>query len=155
MKKTVNHTVSDLVRRAIIRGLAISCIVTTQACAPSAFNLSYPDNNLEQIKRVQSRTSDLSNKPVNVTGEPLAFVVTDKKPSQIITFDLTQKKTVWTVEADATSRIAVGQQLLFHRSGKNLLVARDVRTGAMAWQHDRSGTSDGTRRRWRSALLRH
>lgn len=127
---------------------SIGALVVLNACAPTAFNLSYPDNNRAQIQAVQARISAQAESPINELASPIVFVVAEN-PTRLIAFDLRQQKAIWNVATEVSSSIEVGKQVVFYRVGQNRIAARQIRDGALAWEMPIVGgrllgmTSDG------------
>ncbi|MCK5795922.1 MAG: PQQ-binding-like beta-propeller repeat protein, partial [Deltaproteobacteria bacterium] len=100
-------------------------------CASNTFSLSYPDNDLASLSKVLAKIRPQPLAPVN--GAPMVFLVTRKKPTRIIAFDLNTKKVAWKIEGSVTSRIIVGRGRLYHTEKGQRLIARDAATGRKLW----------------------
>jgi outer membrane protein assembly factor BamB len=118
--------------------VAVTCIVSLLGCGTAAFSPHFRDNTLEDLKMAMAGVKGANPAPGNSTGKPLAFIVT-KAPMEIIAYDLEAKKVNWRVKAELTSRVVVGGGMLFHRQGKNQLVARSVESGEELWSTELIG----------------
>ena len=100
------------------------------------FAMSADDNNPIALSHAFSlERKPTVGKPMNDTGKPMAFMVASGLPKRLIAWDLSASKTAWAVNADVTSRVAVGQSLVASREGKSEIVARGVRDGHKLWEH--------------------
>ncbi len=113
------------------RWLACGVLLTLAACSPAAFSPHYRDNNLEDLQSAMAGVK-AGGRVVNATGKPIIFVVT-KAPTQILAYDLSAGSTLWSVPAEVSSKIVVGQRMIFFRSGPKTLEARRVSDGQRAW----------------------
>jgi hypothetical protein len=113
--------------------LALGLAVSLGACGTTAFSPHFRDNNPLDLKAAMTGMKAAPKAaPTNTSGTPLAFIVTTK-PTKILAYDLSTNKVRWTVTADVTSRIVVGKTSLFHRQGKETLVARSIDSGQEIW----------------------
>jgi outer membrane protein assembly factor BamB len=122
-------------RSAWMVGLALAAAA---GCGPSGtFAMSGEDNSPVALQRAFAmEKKPQAGKPVNGTGAPMAFLVVAGKPKKLMAWDLASGKGTWTVEADVTSRVAVGTQLIAHLEGKSSIVARSQLDGKKLWTHE-------------------
>ena len=119
-----------------MRGLILCSLLAIAAgCGGAgAFALSADDNNPVALARAFAlEKRPLPGAPMNATGKPTAYFVALGSPKRLIAWDLAAGKTAWSVEANVTSRIAVGRDLVAHREGNDTIVARDVHDGRLLW----------------------
>jgi outer membrane protein assembly factor BamB len=134
-------------RRNTLRGLIalIGAAAVTSACGSSgSFGLTSDDNNQSKLKAAFAMMTKPAAGPRNATGKPLAFLVTRRQrskkiPRKLVAYDLQSNKELWRVEADVSSRVAVGRAFVAHRQGERSVVARDVTTGKQLWSKSVSG----------------
>jgi outer membrane protein assembly factor BamB len=99
--------------------------------------MSGEDNSPAALQRAFAREQrPQAGKPWNSEGRPLALLVLSGKPKKLMAWDLSAGKATWTVEADVTSRVAVGSRLVAHLEGKSAVVARSLASGEKLWTHD-------------------
>ncbi len=111
-------------------------------CGPKPiFGLTTADDNRESdlAAALHHRQVPESPTPLNSAHQPRAFIVETGKPRAIVAFDLAAGKTLWKVDADVQSRIAVGGDFVVELEGKEL-VARDQARGAVRWKAHARGT---------------
>jgi hypothetical protein len=113
------------------RPFPILLVLAAAACTPAAFSPHYRDNNLEDLQSAMAEVKS-GGRVVNATGKPMVFLVT-KAPTQIIAIDLGTQSPLWTVQAEVSSKIIVGRDLIYFRSGTKTIEARRVRDGQRAW----------------------
>jgi outer membrane protein assembly factor BamB len=116
----------------------LASVVFFAGCGTTAFSPHFRDNNLADLKQAMAGVDGTKPTPSNSTGRPVAFIVT-RAPTELIAYDLEAKKVNWRVKADLTSRVVVGGGMLFHRQGKNQLVARSVESGQELWRTELIG----------------
>ncbi len=105
-------------------------------CAPVAFSPHFKDNNLTDLKAAMANVAPQSeDKPRNGSGKPLAFIVT-KDPRKILAYDLQSGTILWSEETNVTSKVVVGKNLLFYRTGKKGLEARKISDGQKVWSSE-------------------
>jgi outer membrane protein assembly factor BamB len=120
--------------RGTVVSLLLSFAAVAAGCGATAFSPHFRDNNLPDLKLGLTGVPDrVEPAPRNATGKPVAFVVTES-PTQILAYDLEGRKALWTVKAAISSRVVVGKTRIFHRSGKDTLVARSIENGQELWQ---------------------
>jgi hypothetical protein len=108
-------------------------ILFAVSCTPTAFSPHLQDNNLNELKNALNTIHPREMaRPENQLGKPLLFVVT-AKPTRIIAYDLSAKAPLWEMPADVTSKISVGRDKIFFRSGASTLEGRDLATGRSLW----------------------
>jgi outer membrane protein assembly factor BamB len=112
-----------------VKRLALLLLV---ACGGKAvFRLSSDENNAYALREtLTKRQLPLQPTPVNSTHQPRVFAATSKS---IVAYDLAAAKTLWTANAEVSSRIAVAGDFIVEAEGKQL-VARDQSTGAVRWK---------------------
>ena len=105
------------------------------------FGLTTHDDNRESdlTAALSKRVVPDQPTPTNSSHQPRAFIVETGKPRTIVAFDLAAGKTLWKVDADVQSRIAVGGDFVVELEGKQL-VARDQARGAIRWKAPAKGT---------------
>lgn len=115
-----------------IAAISLALMLAT-GCGSTAFSPSFRDNNLQDVKAAMAgvSTRGLAG-PENATGRAMVFLVANA-PKRIVAYDLEQGKKVWEVSDEVTSKVVVGRDLIFHRSGKRNLVARRVSSGQQVW----------------------
>jgi outer membrane protein assembly factor BamB len=115
------------------------CLALLAGCATeAAFSPHFRDNNADDLHTVLSKLSQGAPSGVsNSTGKPMAFVVTTA-PKKLIAVDLASGQQAWAQDADVSSRVTVGKDVVVAREG-DALVARDVRSGAVAWRSHLEG----------------
>jgi outer membrane protein assembly factor BamB len=109
-------------------------LLVLAGCGASGhMGLSAPDNDPASLRQALSaaRPTGKPGQPRNATGRPLVFYVAAGK---IGAWDLAAGKDLWTQSATPDGRFVVGNRLVVARE-KGQLVARDVATGRVAWQH--------------------
>jgi outer membrane protein assembly factor BamB len=102
------------------------------ACATSPFQRA---GNADDVAGAVARSH-----PPAATGRSLAFLVLGGAAgARLAEYDLAASRVLWTQPADVTTRVEVGGSVLVHGSKGTTpngdLVARDVATGAVLWQH--------------------
>ena len=112
--------------------LILPLALLATACGAGAFSPHYRDNNLQDLKAATTGTQPRALKPANAGGKALVFLVTNK-PSSIVAYDMQAQKQRWQVKDEVSSKIVVGRQALFHRSGARTMVARSVSSGQKLW----------------------
>ena len=88
------------------------------------------------VKAALERAGQGERGPVNKLGRAMAFVVT-RAPGggpELVAYDLEQKSVLWRQRADVAGRVAVARDVVAYTDRSGALVARDVGTGAVAWQ---------------------
>lgn len=147
--------------RVASRGPAVAAL--TLALAASATGLlasgcATPGNsragNAEDVASALARWQPAPDAPVNRTRRPLAFLAlggalggavgggTMTGTARLAAFDLSTSKLLWNQPAELTARVEVGTDVIIHAQKGAGLVARDVMTGAILWQH---GVGSGER----------
>lgn len=135
-----------------LRTLALcAALALVGACGPTiVYGLSSDDNNPDRLAAtLASRTPATALAPANATGKPLVFALVGGTPRQLIAFDPVAGATLWKIEADVQSRIAVGGEVVVAREG-SALVIRKVADGSVRAQIALTGeligaTTDGER----------
>jgi outer membrane protein assembly factor BamB len=119
------------------RGLLLGLLGAWVGCGGAGvFTLTSDDNNPVAIARALStERKPALGAPANSTGRPMAFLVTAAAPKQILAWDLKDKKKVWAMSAEVSSRIVVGRSFLAAREGSAGVVARRVDTGETLWSY--------------------
>jgi outer membrane protein assembly factor BamB len=113
--------------------LVVLAALTLGGCGQTAFSPHFADNNLGDLQKALRGVKPRAKVgPMNGTGKPLAFIVT-RDPTRIIAYDLESGTTLWSEPADITSKVTVGRQNIFFRSGENALEARSVASGKRVW----------------------
>jgi len=111
---------------AVAAGLAL-----VAGCGPKAvFGLTSDDNNADQLgKALAGRTLAKAPAPANSLGKPLVLAVVAGSPKKLVAYDAAAGATLWSVDADVQSRVAVAGPLVVAREAGKVVV-RDVATGA-------------------------
>jgi hypothetical protein len=111
------------------------CLAMLAGCATeSAFSPHFRDNNADDLSGVLQKVgSGGPGSVANATGKPMAFVVVGSPKKQLVAVDLSSGQPAWAQDADVSSRITVGKDVVVAREGDSL-VARDVRSGAVSWR---------------------
>ncbi len=118
----------------VVLAAVVAIALGTGCGGTGAFAFSSEDNNAVALaKAFATEQKPPDGKPSNMTGEPLVFYVSTGVPRKLAAWNLVEGKSRWSVEANVTSRIAVGSSLVAYREGKDKIVARDVRSGAVLW----------------------
>ena len=115
------------------------CLALLAGCATEdAFSPHFRDNNADDLHTVLAKLGQAAQGGVaNATGKPMAFVVANA-PKKLIAVDLATGQQAWAQDADVSSRVTVGHEVVVAREG-DALVARDVRSGAVAWRSHLDG----------------
>ena len=116
----------------MMRSLLLLSVVLAVGCGKATFSPHFRDNNLQDLKSGMATVKAASGKPTNSGGKALVFLVT-QQPTQIVGYDLVAKSPLWQVKDDVSSKVVVGRQLIFHRSGKKTMVARSIASGKKVW----------------------
>ncbi|MCC6746590.1 MAG: PQQ-binding-like beta-propeller repeat protein [Deltaproteobacteria bacterium] len=119
----------------VARVLSLPVLVCAGAllagCAETAFSLHFPDNQARDLQNAMARLQrGRPGTPANGLGKPLAFLVGD---GRLVAYDLQAQGVLWSVEAQPTSRVTVGRDYVFHRTGDSQLVGRRVADGQVQW----------------------
>jgi outer membrane protein assembly factor BamB len=103
-------------------------------CAEQAFSAHSRDNNAEDVHRALQLSRAPQKGPQSGAG-PMIFAVTLGAPAerQIVGIDLKSGQVSWKQPADVRSRIAVGHGIVAHRQGEHDIVARDPKSGQVAF----------------------
>lgn len=101
-------------------------------CAGTVFSPHFRDNNLEDLKLSMTGVKPAKQAPFNSTRKHLVFLVTTD-PTSILAYDLSANRKLWQVKDDVTSKIIIGHDLIFHRTGTKKLVARRLTSGQQVW----------------------
>jgi outer membrane protein assembly factor BamB len=102
-------------------------------CGQTAFSPHFADNNLGDLqKALRGVTPRAKAGPMNGMGKPLAFIVT-KDPTRILAYDLESGTTLWSEPTDITSKVTIGRQSIYFRSGERTLEARAIANGKRVW----------------------
>jgi outer membrane protein assembly factor BamB len=119
-----------------MRLVALVLVLGWLGCATdAAFSPHFRDNSAGDLAKVLPRiTGPAQPGIVNATGKPTVYLVAAQPAKQLHAIDLTTGQPLWTQPADVTSRVVVAPAVVLAREGKDDLVARDVRTGAVAWR---------------------
>lgn len=93
---------------------------------------------LGNVRAALEHSKDPGSGPRNITGRPMAFVVTAGGPgavrAELIAFDLKSSRVLWRQPAEVAGRVAVGRSVVVYSERGGALVARDVRTGTVSWR---------------------
>ncbi|MBI4508703.1 MAG: PQQ-binding-like beta-propeller repeat protein [Deltaproteobacteria bacterium] len=122
-------------------GWALAFLCVAAGCSGAGrLALTSDDNNPAAIARaLSSQEQRLATRPgkgiANSSGRPVAFLVAQGSPRNLIAWDLSEGKALWTVAADVTSRVVVGSSFAAYREGKANIVAREVGNGKVRWSH--------------------
>ena len=94
-------------------------------CAEPAFSPLARDNELEDIKRTlaQGQVPERS-------GRSLAYLVGAER-NRLAAVDLASAQSLWEVDAEIRSRLAVGRGFIAHRQGGDSIAVRDASNGAV------------------------
>jgi outer membrane protein assembly factor BamB len=127
----------------VIRVFVVATVVAVLAgCGgKAAFNLTAGDNDPALLGKALGRRQ-LPSKAQPLGGAPRVYAVVAGKPRKIVAFDLASGKALWTVDADAQSRIAVGGDYVAALEGTEI-VAREATTGAVRWKKPVGGAFVG------------
>ncbi len=106
----------------------LSLLALAVGCAEPTFSVHAHDNFLEDIQRTMQRTPSSALAPHN--GHPTAYLVT-AAPKHLVAYDLADGRVLWDVEADVTSRLAVGRGFVAHRQGKGDIAVRGAGDGML------------------------
>ncbi|MSP59671.1 MAG: hypothetical protein EXR72_04895 [Myxococcales bacterium] len=98
-------------------------------CVEPPFSLHARDNSVEDIQRTLA-TYGASEKGPRGGGHAMAYLVT-AAPKHLVAYDLTDGKIAWDVEANVTSRLAVGRGFVAHRQGPTEVAIRNGADGAL------------------------
>ncbi len=111
--------------------LAVASVAAVSGCGPKAvFGLTSDDNNADQLGRaLAGRTLAAAPAVSNALGKPLVLAVIAGTPKKLIAYDAAAGATLWKVDADVQSRVAVAGPLVVAREGGKVVI-RDVTTGA-------------------------
>lgn len=119
-----------MIRRLVAPVAALTLLI--MGCGHGTFSPHFRDNNLQDLKSALANIKPASEKPANVSGKALVFLVTNK-PTSIVAYDLNANKQLWRVKDDVSSKIVVGRTTLFHRAGTKTMVARSIASGQKLW----------------------
>jgi outer membrane protein assembly factor BamB len=116
--------------------LGAASVLLGGACATdAAFSPHFRDNNAQDLQPILARLHATSGGGVvNGTGHPVAYVVTTAPRKQLVAVDLGSGQPLWSQDANVTSRVWVGHDVVMVREGERDLVGRDVRSGAVSWR---------------------
>jgi outer membrane protein assembly factor BamB len=122
-----------------VKKLAILALVVA-ACGPKAvFRLSAEDNDRSAlVAALAQRKLPAQPAPMNSAQKPRMFVEVAGTPKLIVAYDLAAGSVMWSVAADAKSRVQVGGDFVAELEG-NQLVARDQQRGTVRWKIDAPG----------------
>jgi outer membrane protein assembly factor BamB len=114
------------------RALVVMSALGLASCATTTFQRA---GNADDVAAAVARS-----RPPSAPARNLVFLVlAGTGGSRLAAYDLAASKLLWTQPTDVTTRIEVGTEVIVHGSkgtGPNgTLVARDVATGAVLWQH--------------------
>lgn len=115
------------------------------ACGPKAvFGLTTNDDNSSKALQSALAARRLPDQPtpLNSSHQPRVYVVETGKPRALVAFDLASGQTLWKVDADVQSRVAVGGDFVVEVEGKDL-VARDQQRGTVRWRAKARGQFAG------------
>jgi outer membrane protein assembly factor BamB/HEAT repeat protein len=125
----------SLCRKLVLALCAVSSVAALSGCPSQPFEISYPRNDPRSIKRVAAKVAQAQPAIRNVFRKPMAFIVATS-PRGIVALDLATGRVLWRKNInDCSSKIVVGKNLIFHRKGSTILMARHIRTGEIAWQY--------------------
>ena len=104
------------------------------ACGPTIVHgLSSDDNNPTRLaSALATRTEATAPAPANRLGKPLVFAVVGGAAKKLVAYDLGAGAPLWSVDADVTSRVAVGGDVLVTREGAALAIRRVADGGVRA-----------------------
>jgi outer membrane protein assembly factor BamB len=115
------------------RATAIALLtLLLSGCAELAFSPYFRDNTLGDIKAARAGMPAPRSGPINATGKPLVFLVTEK-PTSIVAYDIAGKKKLWQVQGEVTSKVVVGRDRIFHRAKGKTVMARSISSGQPLW----------------------
>jgi outer membrane protein assembly factor BamB len=116
-------------------GAALLCAAGA-GCAGSTLALSSSENDPAALARALARERrPAPGRPQNATGRPLALVVVTAPRPRLVAWDLAAARPLWSVDAQVTSRVAIGGSISVAREGQ-ALVARRLGDGQVAWRRD-------------------
>lgn len=119
----------------ILIGMVPVLILGSAGCPQEPFLINYPRNDPASVRRVARRANQPLPALKNGLGKPLAFIVATR-PRGIVALDLATGSVLWRKPIqDASSKIVVGRNYIFHRKGSTILMARHLQTGEIAWQY--------------------
>jgi outer membrane protein assembly factor BamB len=125
-------------------GWAAILVLLTAGCAVQVAPQSagYHGGDPALLKRALDRAGAGSAGPINATGRPMAFVVFSRAGNaglELTAFDLESGSARWTQAVDVEGRVAVARTVVVHGTRAGGLVAHDLATGAVKWQHSPEG----------------
>src|SRR5947209_7432072 len=113
---------------AFALGLALGGL----GCAESPYKRA---GNPADVASALGRARPAPARPSNATGQPLAFLALGgARGPRLGAYDLAAARLLWTQPAELTARVEVGRDVIVH-GARGAVVARDVTTGAVRWQH--------------------
>jgi outer membrane protein assembly factor BamB len=100
-------------------------------CAEAPFSPHATDNVVADVERaLQASQLGAPKAGPRGGGHPMAYLVTSA-PKHLAAFDLADGRVAWDVEADVTSRVAVGHGFVAHKQGKDSIAVRSAASGAL------------------------
>jgi outer membrane protein assembly factor BamB len=117
------------------RAAPVLLVLLATACGGSGtFSLTGSDNNPQLLKKAFATAKPPApGVPVNRTTRPLLFASITGDKKQLACFDLANKKELWRVDAEVSSKVAVGGDFVVLREGEKALVGRDLESGKQLW----------------------
>ncbi|MFH0899195.1 MAG: PQQ-binding-like beta-propeller repeat protein [Pseudomonadota bacterium] len=116
--------------------LLVAAAGGNSGCGGAAtFALSSEDNSATALARAFQLQRPISPSGTANERGPMAFLVTTGKSRQVVAWDLAAGKPAWTVESEASSRIAVGRSQIAYREGNELIVVRAIADGRPLWTY--------------------